>query len=553
MATVTSARDTATSHPYTCNACQVAFRNADIQKAHMKSDWHRYNLKRKVASLPPISSDVFNDRVLQAKEESSASAGKVAFQKPCEACKKTFYSENSYRNHLSSAKHKASEKALHRDRGSHHDDASTVISSTFSIGEPVERAASVDSAAEAEFNQVVEQLKKADIEDGEPDERPSPVKRPSNPRLSAAGQHKAAHLVSEPASEHTSDSGTPVPTQTTADNRQVTLKTCLFCSYDSPSLDLNVNHMQRIHSMFIPERDYLIDLVGLVGYLQQIVYEQCRCIACRKTKADVFAIQTHMRDASHCKIPYATEAEMLRVGDFYDFRSTYSDPEEDEDGGVGMEGNGTKLGLKRTTRIVGEDGEELGEVDEGWETDSDASSVATDEITSLPMDQHIHQYEKLDKHLHHSHNDPRKHLQGDGFHSHAHKHAHHAAFYDEYELHLPSGKSVGHRSLAKYYRQNLRDHPSPEEREMAAIEAAKEENDDSIDLDGEHQGASESTSREIVARDQMGMVGVAEYKKKEVQKVEKKAKAAEDRASRRMQLHVSERANNQKSYYYREG
>lgn len=30
---------TAATHPYTCNTCQVAYRNIDLQKTHMKSDW----------------------------------------------------------------------------------------------------------------------------------------------------------------------------------------------------------------------------------------------------------------------------------------------------------------------------------------------------------------------------------------------------------------------------------------------------------------------------------------------------------------------------------
>lgn len=30
---------TSASHPYTCNTCQVAYRNIDLQKTHMKSDW----------------------------------------------------------------------------------------------------------------------------------------------------------------------------------------------------------------------------------------------------------------------------------------------------------------------------------------------------------------------------------------------------------------------------------------------------------------------------------------------------------------------------------
>jgi hypothetical protein len=41
MSAQTQAASSATSasHPYTCNTCQVAYRNIDLQKAHMKSDW----------------------------------------------------------------------------------------------------------------------------------------------------------------------------------------------------------------------------------------------------------------------------------------------------------------------------------------------------------------------------------------------------------------------------------------------------------------------------------------------------------------------------------
>lgn len=34
-----AAASNAASHPYTCNTCQVAYRNIDLQKGHMKSDW----------------------------------------------------------------------------------------------------------------------------------------------------------------------------------------------------------------------------------------------------------------------------------------------------------------------------------------------------------------------------------------------------------------------------------------------------------------------------------------------------------------------------------
>lgn len=35
----TGVAGTPASHPYTCNTCQVAYRNSDLQKSHMKCDW----------------------------------------------------------------------------------------------------------------------------------------------------------------------------------------------------------------------------------------------------------------------------------------------------------------------------------------------------------------------------------------------------------------------------------------------------------------------------------------------------------------------------------
>jgi hypothetical protein len=39
MQAVSATGANAASHPYTCNTCQVAYRNIDLQKTHMKSDW----------------------------------------------------------------------------------------------------------------------------------------------------------------------------------------------------------------------------------------------------------------------------------------------------------------------------------------------------------------------------------------------------------------------------------------------------------------------------------------------------------------------------------
>ncbi|XXG95982.1 pre-60S factor rei1 [Hypoxylon texense] len=552
MATVTGTRPSSnglpsqsdnapSSHQFTCNTCQVAFRFADTQKGHMKSDWHRYNLKRRVASLPPISSEVFTEKVLQARAATTAEADRAGFQQICEVCQRTYYSENSFRNHISSQKHKAKEAAVQRQEQPH-DDASSLVSSTFSLGEPIPtNGEHVDSDAEDEFNEVVEGLQKTSLA-----ERPSPVKRPSNPHPSAEAQHKREHPVSEDTSEAASSTSTPVP--------NLTLKTCLFCNYDSPTVPLNVVHMERIHSMFIPEKQYLVDVDGLIGALQQRIQEFHECLYCGKMKNSALAVQTHMRDKGHCKIPFTSEDEQVEIGDYYDFRSTYSDGEDSEDDSAedDKQNGGAKLGARRSARAVGEDGDEIMEED-GWETDSSTSSCRSEDLGSVPIENHLHQYERLDKHPHHSSHDPRHHHQTDGWHSHAHKHR--AIFYDDTELHLPSGRSVGHRSLARYYRQNLHNYPTPEERaERQAIEAASAE-DDSMDIDGADKSNGQVIQRQergrngaVVSRANAGMSGVTDQKKKEVAREEKRTRKQENMATRRREWAVNKQANHQKYF-----
>ncbi|KAF3761406.1 hypothetical protein M406DRAFT_294973 [Cryphonectria parasitica EP155] len=567
MATISGSRDapaqdTSSSHPYTCNTCQVAFRNSDLQKGHMRSDWHRYNLKRRVASLPPISSEIFTEKVLQARATSTAEAERAGWQKECNVCHRTYYSENSYQNHIGSQKHKAKEASLLRGQNGAAvipDDASSMISSTFSLGEPVPSSShrsDIDSEAEEEFSHIVEGMKNTGIQ-----ERPSPVKRPSHPGPSIDAQKQEEQPMSEESSEQQSSSATPVPSKTSGGPPNLSLKSCLFCNLESSDVPSNIAHMERSHGMFIPEKQYLVDVEGLLGSLQQRVQEFNECLYCGKVKSNGFAVQTHMRDTGHCKIPYTTEEEQLEIGEFYDFRSTYSDGDEEMDSDdESVTNGGARLGGKRATTVTNEDGEEVEEAgDEGWETDSSASSLDSADLTAVPAENHYHQYERLEKHPHHSRSDSRPHRQKDGFHSHSHKPTR-AVFYDDYELHLPSGKSVGHRSLNKYYRQNLRDYPTPEERAQRQLAIENGEDTDAMDVDGEegssqqivHRGRQRDQNRQLVSRAEggIGMLGVSDKKKKEVKKAELRSRKVEHAAQKRMEWSLNKGANHQKYYNY---
>ncbi|KAH8816071.1 C2H2 type zinc-finger-domain-containing protein [Xylogone sp. PMI_703] len=535
MASITASRvpasnatDVSSTHPYTCNTCQVAFRNSDLQRGHMRSDWHRYNLKRRVTSLPPISSEVFTEKVLQAQASSTAAATKATYEKTCTACSRTYFSENAYQNHIGSQKHKANVLAANdRPSVTDRDEVSSVMSSTFSLGEPTIMNEPIDSDAEEEFNEVIESMKKSNLKDV-----PPATRRPSRPHHSAELE-KSGMLSSETAADGDKTSENIV-TQ------------CLFCNFSSPSVPLNVSHMERLHGMFIPEKNYLVDMDGLIRSLYQKIHEYHECLYCGKLKPSIFGLQTHMRDKGHCKIPFETEEEQLEIGEFYDFRSTYSDMEEDSETEEedSKHSGGAKLGARRA--ITTDDDEDMEEGD-GWETDSSASSLDSADLTAVPLDQHDHQYEKLKQHSHHSHSDPRPHRNKDGFHSHAHKHAH-AVFYDEYELHLPSGRTAGHRSLNRYFKQNLHNHPSQAEREQLAIEAADNsgsETDDRVARRDDRQRGRALMSR---ANGGLGMVGVSETKKKEVRADEKRSRKLEERERRKFQWGNNKQSNSQKHY-----
>lgn len=514
----------------------------------------RYNLKRRVASLPPLSAEIFNEKVLANKATAAATAAKASFEKACAACNKTYFSENAYQNHLGSQRHRINVARRGTGAGDG-DDATSVMSSTFSLGDSLaESNGTLDQEAEAEFVDVVQKMKGTAIDEKEEDATSPVSRRPSRPHHSGASEARPEHPLSDTTSSQQT-SRTPSVANSTQESPDAPLRSCMFCSYTSPSFPLNMDHMFKIHSLFIPEKDFLVDLEGLTRYLYEKVTIDHECLYCGKAKFSTHAIQTHMKDRGHNMIAFNTEDEMLEIGEFYDFSSTYSDPEDevesDDDGSNSTSKGGVNLGARRSEQTVGADGESLPDAEEdGWETDSTISDVPTDEITSVPIDDRSHRYAQLKLSRHHSHNDPRPHRNADGWHSRAHP-TPHAVYHDEFELHLPSGRTAGHRSLNKYYRQNLRNYPSPAERESrraitAGSGSASSGDEEMSDADNDRP----SRGREVVTRANggLGMIGVDDAKKKEVRAIEKRHRREQLRQRNRYQAGNEKRGNFQKHY-----
>lgn len=319
---------------YTCVTCGLQFDSSNGQKIHMKSDWHRYNLKRRVAQLPAVDEETFNSKIAAVSSSGSenrdadAATGSTS-KRDLRRQKKTALEER--RRELLAAK-----DAIQAKRGL--------------------TTESISNERYPEENQI-------------------------------PGLESEALLPSQVETEET------IIATKLANKVDIATTTCLFCPVKSQmhfeSEEDNVEHMFKSHGLYIPERRYLTDLKGLLQYFAEKIGLGNCCLSCSFQGRNIEAVREHMNRKRHTMIPYESESEKLEISDFYDFSSTYTDS------------------------IISQDGDE-------WEDVSgDEDSVdADDDVTDISDNGHY--------------------LQSDT------------------SLQLASGAVIGHRLLAKYYRQNLK-------------------------------------------------------------------------------------------------
>ncbi|KAI9478854.1 MAG: C2H2 type zinc-finger-domain-containing protein [Benjaminiella poitrasii] len=267
---------TPSSGLYTCLACQVAFQSADSQRNHYRSDWHRYNLKRKVVNLPPVTLDQFKLKSeARTTSETAETAKPVENKNFCSACRKSFGSPNQYDNHVQSKKHK--EMVAKQANNSVTNKKETKQPETTSSKETPLDLRITDATTEEEMNAIIDEKIK------------------SAPRL-----------------EETE---------------------CLFCTHVSDTFEDNMQHMTVTHSFFIPDIEYLVDLKGLIRYLGEKITVGNVCIFCNgkgRGMRSVDAVRKHMNDKGHCKIAYDEDDDAAELVDFYDFSSSYPQLEGDD-------------------------------------------------------------------------------------------------------------------------------------------------------------------------------------------------------------------------------
>lgn len=255
----------------TCITCRVGFRDSDLQREHYKSDWHRYNLKRKIVQLPPVTVENFAERVA-AQEAMQADSNKDTSQY-CTICKKSFGNEKAFQSHVISKKHAAMVKEVSSQESKVQPEIrSNDVTSMSPPKESLAKAGSSKTPEKKETNSLGLIMKQAFIGKGN--------------RLGTAKEPETMDV--DDAAEDDDDSweeieGEPIP-----------VTNCLFCNYESQDIEMNLEHMSSKHSFFIPDMEYCVDIPGMMEYLGSKVGEGMVCLWCNEKGRqfyDVHAVQ----------------------------------------------------------------------------------------------------------------------------------------------------------------------------------------------------------------------------------------------------------------------
>lgn len=271
----------------TCLSCRVVFANGEIQREHYKTDWHRYNLQRKVADLPPVTLERFHQKVsLLGNNANQNVEQSVTF---CGCCNKQFQSKNAFENHLNSKKHKENES----------------------------RNATKETRTEASVTQIAKEA--TAVEQNEADIDVFMQKSESE------GDDDSEGWVTDHGSDDEDDSDFD-------ESKGIPVSSCLFCSFPSSSMENNLEHMSVRHGFFLPDAEYCKDIQGMLHYLGLKVGSGNLCLLCNekgKRFHSVDACQKHMMDKGHCRVAHEG-SDMLEFEDFYDYSSMYPEGEDDD-------------------------------------------------------------------------------------------------------------------------------------------------------------------------------------------------------------------------------
>lgn len=253
----------------------------------MKTEWHRYNLKRRVSGLPLISSDVFAEKVLASQNMKSHN----------EQDEDEFGFHLNHRRRPGKGERQVTKKDLKQmaraERGRE-----------FNLPLPLDRDASPAPSHDSVFSLGDSEhfLSEGDFDTGSELNYSEP---------------EGVYSERDSDTEELYVSGSESEPEEPLD--ELPNYYCFYCGKNNSLVENNLRHMLNTHGLYIPERTYLKDLDGLLTLLNEVIYIDNECLICGFEGKSLESIRQHLTSKGHCCMPYETKGEKAIFDEFYDF------------------------------------------------------------------------------------------------------------------------------------------------------------------------------------------------------------------------------------------
>lgn len=286
----------------TCNACNVRFVDDEQKRLHYRSDWHRFNLKRKVAGVPGVTEALF--LALQAALGEGGELTGTPILYGCALCGKEYRSSRAHAQHLSSRSHllRASDEVP---------DSSIAGIKVVKLKPPAERR----GPAAVEEDEELANESTSDLHVNEDSSKCGEEPEELDPLL------------------------------------------CFMCDLKHDTVEDCMVHMHKKHGFFIPDSEYLKDPHGLLTYVGLKVKRDFICLYCndrRQPFQSLEAVRKHMDAKGHCKLRYGDggDDEDADLEDFYDYSRSYTDVEGKQLIAAGDVNNNIELGIGGSELVI---------------------------------------------------------------------------------------------------------------------------------------------------------------------------------------------------------
>ncbi|KAG2699901.1 hypothetical protein I3843_07G209300 [Carya illinoinensis] len=314
----------------TCNSCNQQFKDHAERKLHYKSEWHRYNLKRKVAGVPGVTEVLFLARESAlAKEKRQPRETPMLYS--CGLCGKGYRSSEAHAQHLKSRTH-----IMRASQGTNRQEEEKAII------KPLPHCVVSKPPQRREVNN--EESEESDDEWEEVD--------PEEDLVGEATRSLTELNVHDIASNNDMDN-----VYDDDEHEEFDPSSCFMCDLKHETPESCMVHVHKQHGFFIPDVEYLKDPKGFLTYLGLKVKRDFTCLYCNDRRypfSSLEAVRKHMVAKSHCKVHYGDgdEEEEAELDYFYDYSSSYVDDDGKQLVASGDMDNTVELGIGGAELII---------------------------------------------------------------------------------------------------------------------------------------------------------------------------------------------------------